>query len=218
MSELIYGKRIDAHISGQDVNHLPINRDTVVEKIQDFKELYNSTLFIKEFPPNSINTHKIEAYLSKLESHIGRKVDIIIIDYINLLQPNQKTDGGMYERVGEVSRDMRALSYKFTAPVLSATQSNREGWDTSDVAMSNVSESAGIAHTADFIGALWQQEGDREANRLNLTVLKNRNGLIGRSYEFNINYKTLRITDVDREELNEEEETITDDIFNSIAV
>jgi hypothetical protein len=84
--------------------------------------------------------------------------------------------------------------------------------------MSNVSESAGIAHTADFIGALWQQEGDREANRINMTLLKNRNGIIGRSYEFNINYKTLRITDVDREELNEDEETLTDDIFNSITI
>jgi replicative DNA helicase len=218
MSELVYGKRIDAHISGQDVNALDIHRETVSEKIKDFKELYDSTLFIKDFPPNSINTHKIEAYLTKLKAKIGKNIDIIIVDYINLLRPNEKTDGGMYERVGEVSRDLRALSYKFEAPVISPTQSNREGWDTSDVAMSNVSESAGIAHTADFIGALWQQEGDREANRLNLTVLKNRNGLIGRSYEFNINYKTLRITDVDREELNEEDENLTDDIFDSITM
>jgi len=150
MSELVYGKRIDAHISGQDVNALDIHRETVSEKIKDFKELYDSTLFIKDFPPNSINTHKIEAYLTKLKTKIGKNIDIIIVDYINLLRPNEKTDGGMYERVGEVSRDLRALSYKFEAPVISPTQSNREGWDTSDVAMSNVSESAGIAHTADF--------------------------------------------------------------------
>ena len=175
-------------------------------------------MFIKEFPPNSINCHKVEAYLNKLELSIGKKIDIIIIDYINLLRPNEKIDGGMYERVGEVSRDMRALSYKFTAPVLSATQSNREGWDTSDVAMSNVSESAGIAHTADFIGALWQQEGDREANRLSMTILKNRNGLIGRSYEFGINYHTLRISDADPEDLDEGETSLTDDIFNDIIL
>lgn len=217
MSELIYGKRIDAHISGYDINHLPEHRDGVVEKIKDFKQMYNSTLFIKEYPPNTINCHTVEAYLNKLQNSIDKKIDVIIIDYINLLQPNTEVkDAGMYERIGDVSRDMRALSYEFTAPVISATQINRDGYDTSDISMNNVSESMGIAHTAEFLGALWQQEGDREANRINLNVIKNRNGIVGRSYEFDINYSSLRIMDISDEEMNTEEVSITDDILNDL--
>jgi hypothetical protein len=123
----------------------------------------------------------------------------------------------MYERVGDVARDVRALSYKFEAPVISPTQSNREGWDTSEVGMNNVSESAGIPHTADYLGVLWQQEGDREAGRINLTDLKNRNGAIGQTHTFDINYSNLRITNQDATNLNTEDENISNDIFDEIG-
>jgi replicative DNA helicase len=218
MSEMVYAKRIDAHISKLDVNTLAENRDELLEKIIDFKDFYKSRLFIKEFPPNTINANTVEAYLNKIKIKTGKTPDIILIDYLNLMNPNSKTNSGsMYERVGDVARDVRALSYKFEAPVISPTQSNREGWDTSEVGMNNVSESAGIPHTADYLGVLWQQEGDREAGRINLTDLKNRNGAIGQTHTFDINYSNLRITNQDATNLNTEDENISNDIFDEIG-
>jgi hypothetical protein len=77
---------------------------------------------------------------------------------------------------------------------------HNSGFDTSDITMANVSESAGIVHTADFFCAIYQQEGDREANVLNGKVLKNRlGGQLSTSQKsliaWNIDYTTLRITD-----------------------
>lgn len=82
--------------------------------------------------------------------------------------------------------------------------------------MANTSESAGINHTVDFLGGLWQQDGDREANKLSMTVLKNRfGGMIGQTKEFFINYSNLRITDMEREVKDETKGEI-DDILGDI--
>ena len=202
MCEDVYAQRVDAHISACDINQLRFNREESTGKIESFKKLYpKSNLFIKEYPPESINTNTIKSYLEKVKA-AGYQIDVIIVDYINLMMPNSKLskDANSYERVGNVSRELRGISYEFNAPVISVTQCNRAGYDTSEISMVNTSESAGINHVVDFLGALWQQEGDREANKLSMTVLKNRfGGMIGQTKEFFINYSTLRISDMERE-------------------
>ena len=93
---------------------------------------------------------------------------------------------------------------------------HNSGYDTSEVTMASTSESAGINHVVDFLGALWQQDGDREANKLSMTVLKNRlGGMIGQTKEFFINYSTLRITDMERE-VKDETKSEIDEILGDI--
>lgn len=197
LSEQVYSQRITAHISEFDVNALGRNIVKLKPKINDFKNAYNECdLIIKEYPPNTVNCSIIQHYVEKLVQ-IKRKPDIIYIDYINLLRPNMKSSRmTMYEKCGEVSRDMRALSYIFEIPIVSATQINRDGYDSNDIGMDNTSESMGIVHTSDFIASMWQQEGDKEANRMNMTILKNRlGGQEGKVLEFFINYVNLTIKD-----------------------
>ena len=88
---------------------------------------------------------------------------------------------------------------------------HNSGWDTSDVSMANVSESAGIAHTADYMGCLWQEEGDRENCKINNTTLKNRFGMVGHNGEFRINYENLRVRDM------ETEMSVDSDIIHNIT-
>ena len=196
MGALIYGKRIDAHISSCDVNKLVEHNVIAKERIVQFKELHeDAQLLIKPFPPNTVNTLSIQTYIERQIQLKGRKPDAIFIDYINLIEPNRAGDSSMYERVGTVSRDLRALSYHFECPVVTATQTNRTGWDTSDVSMANISESAGIAHTADYLAALWQVEGDREAGIIHNTTLKNRFGVVGHTADLRLDYTTLRMSD-----------------------
>lgn len=218
MPEMIYGKRIDAHISNLNINELHQNVDRTKDKIEGFHKLHpDSKLLIKEYPPSTISCSTIQAYVDKIIT-FGRKPDVLIVDYINLLMPNGRSNGnqGMYERIGDVTRELRALSYRYGIPIISATQSNREGWDTSDVSMANVSESAGIVHTCDFMGVLWQQEGDIEACRLNMKILKNRfGGMIGKNDEYYVNYNTLRISDMVREQ-TDEKASVAEDVINDL--
>lgn len=84
----------------------------------------------------------------------GHKFDVVIVDYLNLVLPNRSQDS-MYKDGLSVSEELRSLSYKFEVPVISAVQSNSEGMNSDAIDMQNISESRGIAHTADFIGALF---------------------------------------------------------------
>ena len=197
MPEFIYAKRIDAHISAMDINSLQFNIETARSKIENWHSLNcggSGGLIIKDYPPSSVNANNIKSYLDRVKAS-GYDFDVVFVDYLNLMLTNSKNSNqGMYERVGDISREVRSLSYHFACPFISATQSNRSGWDTSEVGMGAVSESAGIVHTTDFLGALWQQDGDREANRLNHTILKNRfGGMVGKNIEMYLDYTNLKI-------------------------
>ena len=199
MSEHIYGTRVDAHLSGEDINELQFKFDRVKEKVMDFKELYpNSSLFIKEYPPNTINCNHLINFTNKLVKSKG-KPDVIIVDYINLLNPATNRFGSSentYTAVGTVAKELRAMSYIFECPVISVTQVNREGYDTEEVSMGNTSESAGINQHCDFMGAIFQLDGDRDANKMNVKILKNRlGGQVGKTCNFFINYRNLSLKD-----------------------
>jgi len=126
MSEEMYGNRIDAHLSSLNINKLRYNLDALGEKITDFHHLHSqSKLLIKEFPPNTVSCIHIQNYIDKI-STLGRKPDVIFVDYINLLKANSGNNRqGMYERIGDVCRELRALTYRYKCPLITATQLNR---------------------------------------------------------------------------------------------
>jgi hypothetical protein len=126
MSEFAVSTRISAHISDININRLHLNTGELLSKVTDFKSLHpNAELVIKEFPPNSINSKNIENHVDQICKKFNRKPDILMIDYLNLENPNHGLSRKAYEKLGDVSKENRALSYKFKAPVLSALQTNR---------------------------------------------------------------------------------------------
>lgn len=140
-------------------------------------------MFIKEYPPRSIRTRDIETYLENLKN-AGYKIDVIVVDYLNLVLPNHGSDS-MYKDGLSVSEELRSLSYKFNAPVISAVQANSEGMNNESIDMQNVSESRGIVHTADFLVALMQKPDDRENGFIKMRILKNRlGGQVGKMLNF----------------------------------
>ena len=195
MSENVYAQRFDAHISKKNINKLKENEATATQRITEFyKNHPNAKLFIKEYPPRSIRTRDIEQYLENLKN-AGHNIDVIIIDYLNLVLPNHVTDS-MYKDGLSVSEELRGLSYKFNAPVISATQCNSEGMNSDTIDMQNVSESRGIVHTADFLAALMQKPDDRENGVIKMRILKNRlGGQVGKICNFQMDPQTLTVAD-----------------------
>lgn len=197
MSQHVYAQRFDAHISGIDINRLGDNENTVKARLQKFKELHpNARLFIKEFPPRSITTSHIERYITELQTVKNIKPDILIVDYLNLVLPTVAADN-MYKDGLDVSEKLRALSYKFNLPVVSACQVNTEGINSASVGMNNIAESRGIAHTGDFIASLFQTDQDRTNSVINARILKNRlGGEVGKVVPFKLNASTLVLSDI----------------------
>lgn len=195
LSEKMYSRRISAHVSGNNIDRLRENRDDSELKIKDFAAKHpGAKLMIKRFPEGSVTTIHLENYVDKLIKSCGRTPDIIFVDYLNLMLPKNKSyNSTMYERVGDVARDLRAMSAKFKRPIITATQVNTEGYNTSNIGLENTSESKGIAHTADVIVALSQEEDDIEAGIINAKFLKNRYGKNHIRERLSIDYETLAI-------------------------
>lgn len=196
MSQDVYGQRFDAHISNKNINHLADNAEEAISRIKDFYSKHpNASLYLKEYAPRSINSKNIEQYLDNLKN-AGKHFDVVIIDYLNLVIPNHKTDS-MFKDGLAVSEELRALSYKFNCPIVSAVQCNTEGMGSAEIDMQNVSESRGIAHTVDALFALYQLDEDRDNGIINLKIIKNRlGGMVGKHASFKLDPSSLTLTDI----------------------
>jgi archaellum biogenesis ATPase FlaH len=200
MCENVYASRIDAHLTKSDINALEFNTDKIIETAEGIRNAHpESKLVIKEFPPDTITCAHIKSYIDKLCAFHKRKPDFVIIDYINLLLPanNGSNNINSYEKYKIVTTEMRALSYIFNTSFCSVTQCNRGGMNNTEIGLEHISDSAGIAMTCDFVGVLYQREGDREAEILNMKIAKNRlGGRVGQSLQFHIDYSNLAISDI----------------------
>jgi KaiC/GvpD/RAD55 family RecA-like ATPase len=197
MSEDMYATRFDAHISDININELSHHTDDVSDRVTQFGHKSGGKLWIKEYPPNTISANTVKNYIEKLQIN-GNEIDIIIVDYINLLQPNSKKDAvasNSYHRVGTICKELRALSYYFNSTVLSVTQFNRQAVGLTQLDQSMISESDQLNATVDALIGIYQEEGDMEKGIIRNTIMKSRFGMIGNSINYNIDYSTLRITD-----------------------
>lgn len=202
MSELMYARRMYANLTGMPANDIPIESATFNHRMESVKDT-GGRLFVKEFPPSTITPNQLKAFITKVQHKVGR-IDAIVVDYINLLASPVGTNS--YERVKYCTEQLRAMSYVFECPMITATQLNRSGFDTNDPGFATISESIGLAMTADVIWTLWQQEDDREVNLVRMSMLKNRFGPNFGTSAFAVNYETLTIEETDIE-IDDEEET-----------
>jgi hypothetical protein len=102
----------------------------------------------------------------------------------------------MYQNVLDVAEKLRAISYIYNVPVVTATQANGEGINNENIGMEHVSESKGINHTCDFLGALYQMDEDRDHGVINMRILKNRlGGQNGKVIPFSLDPESLVLRD-----------------------
>jgi replicative DNA helicase len=225
MSEFIYATRIDAHISGLNINMLSQNLPTMEERIYNFEKLYpGAKLLIKEYPASSISSSTIDSFLQKVSAQYGRKIDIIYIDYLTLVNPSYGADKNTYERGDIVSKELRALSYKYECPVITASQSTRESFKAENIGMENTGSSIAIPQNADFMASLYKNNtADKIPDgHLNMEILKSRlAGNIGEKIVFEVDYNTLSLEeqesfDKPKVKASQKEEQIKTDLQNTL--
>lgn len=194
MSELLYAKRLCANVSKIPLKDLAINTHSLRQAMTEQKTTGAGSIFIKEFPPATITPNQIKAFIKKIKD-TGISIDAIVIDYLNLLHTTIGSNS--YERIKNITEQCRAMSYIFDCPVISATQLNRSGFDQENPDLNTISESIGLAATADVIVSIYQNDEDRELNIIRLGMMKNRYGPRGHTQPMRIDYTTLTITQAD---------------------
>tara|TARA_R110000751_G_scaffold100259_7_gene194160 strand:- start:1554 stop:2858 length:1305 start_codon:yes stop_codon:yes gene_type:complete len=201
MSELLYARRICTNVTKIPMKELKQNSSTIRDVVKDEK----GKIFIKEFPPATITPNQLKAFINKFQDN-GIKLDAIVLDYLNLMHCT--TGNNSYERIKHATEQVRAMSYSFNCPIISATQLNRSGFDQDNPELATISESIGLAATADVIVSIYQNEEDRELNIIRLGMMKNRYGPRGSTQAMRIDYSTLTIDQADDMEFEDDDNTL----------
>ena len=197
MSELLYARRICTNISKIPIREMNTNTALLKQAVEEEP----GKIFIKEFPPSTITANQLKAFIKKF-SEKGIKLDAIVLDYLNLM--HSSIGNNSYERIKHVTEQVRAMSYVFECPIISATQLNRAGFDQDNPDLATISESIGLAATADVIASIYQNEEDRELGIIRLGMMKNRYGPRGTTQAMRIDYSTLTIEQADDIELEDD--------------
>ena len=190
MSELLYARRICSNVTKVPMKEMIGNTPAIKQAIKDEK----GKIFIKEFPPATITVNQLKGFIKKFQEQ-GIKLDAIVLDYLNLM--HSTIGNNSYERIKHVTEQVRAMSYLFECPIISATQLNRAGFDQDNPDLATISESIGLAATADVIVSIYQNEEDRELGIIRLGMMKNRYGPRGMTQAMRIDYSTLTIEEAD---------------------
>jgi len=197
-------KRLGANLLTIPVNEYQEkakNKDFIKRKLESVGNglTVPGQLFVKQFPTSQATVPDIEAYLQQIEEEKKIKMDVVVIDYINILanHRNQNTEN-TYMKIKQIAEDLRALAVKRDMLVISATQINRGAWDSTEIKMENIAESAGLAHTADVMYAIIQDAMMHANREYWLKILKIRDGQgKGSRCRFEIDYDHMRITETD---------------------
>jgi len=178
MAEERIAERIDANLLNirlDDLASLP--KSMYEKKIQGLLNTVKGRLIIKEYPTAAASTNHFRALLNELNLKRNFKADMILVDYINIcsssrIRPGQYTNS--YSYIKSIAEELRGLAVEFDVPIVSATQTNRAGFQNTDVGLEDTSESFGLPATADFMFALITNENLEEAGQLLIKQLKNR--------------------------------------------
>lgn len=193
MPELIYAQRLSSNITKIPLSKLKSESSTLQQQLIDHAgNTPEAKIIIKEFPPSTITPLYLKSFIQKLV-YSGIKFDAIVIDYVNLL--HSTVGNNSYERVKYVTEQLRAISYVFNCPIITATQLNRSGYSISEPGLDTLSESMGLGMTADAIFSIWQEDQDRELGVIRMGVMKNRFGPNFGNCIMRIDYSTLSISE-----------------------
>jgi len=123
MSEFMYSKRISAQLTQIPHNELKVYTDELKQQITHINKQLDSKLVVKEYAPKTITVRHIDGYIGKLK-HKGFTPEVVVIDYINLLKTTTKNLNS-YSEIKEIAEQLRALSFKYNIPFVTASQLTR---------------------------------------------------------------------------------------------
>jgi len=178
LAEEEVAKRIDANlmnITFEDLMALP--KDMYEKKASVLKSKTNGKLIVKEYPTAGASSMHFKALLNELNLKKSFRPDIIFVDYLNICMSSRVKPGSninSYTYVKSIAEELRGLAVEFEVPLVSATQTTRSGFTSSDVGLEDTSESFGLPATADFMFALISTEELQELGQIMVKQLKNR--------------------------------------------
>lgn len=178
MAEERIAERIDANLLDIPVDELmTIPKTYYDKKLEKVKGKVKGKLIIKEYPTACAGSANFRHLLNELKIKRNFVPDIIYIDYLNICISSRlkyTSSVNSYTLVKAIAEELRGLAVEFNVPIVSATQTTRSGYKSSDIELTDTSESFGLPATADLMIAIQTSEDLEQLNQLMVKQLKNR--------------------------------------------
>jgi len=178
MAEERIAERIDANLLNvpiQEITELP--KVMFETKVNNLAKKTQGTLIIKEYPTASAHSGHFKALLNELALKKSFRPDIIFIDYLNICASSRyrgNSTVNSYSYIKAIAEELRGLAVEANVPIISATQTTRSGYGSSDVELTDTSESFGLPATADLMFALISTDDLEGLGQIMVKQLKNR--------------------------------------------
>jgi len=220
MAEEKIAERIDANllnINIQDITDLP--KVMYENKVTSVSKKTQGSLIIKEYPTAAAHSGHFKALLNELALKKSFRPDIIFIDYLNICASSRyRTNNNVnsYSYIKAIAEELRGLAVEANLPIVSATQTTRSGFASSDVDLTDTSESFGLPATADLMFALISTEELEDLNQIMVKQLKNRynDPTINKRFVIGIDRAKMRLYDCEQKAQNDIVDSGQDEEYN----
>ncbi len=180
MAEERIAERIDANLMDTPLDELKdLPKETYDKRLVRAVGAVRGNLIIKEYPTATATVAHFRHLLHELKIKKKFVPDIIFVDYLNICASSRvkmNANVNTYVYIKAIAEELRGLAVEYDVPIFSATQTNRGGFNNSDVGLENTSESFGLPATADFMFAVIRTEQLDSLNQVLVKQLKNRYG------------------------------------------
>ena len=205
MAEERIAERIDANLMNVPIDQLEnLSKDMFDKKMHKLTDKGVGKLIVKEYPTGAASSIHFRALIKELKLKRDFQPDLICIDYLNICASSRmKAMGGAinsYTYVKAIAEELRGLAVELNLPIVTATQTTRSGFGSSDVGLEDTSESFGLPATADLMFAIISTEELEDLNQLMIKQLKNRyNDPTGKNKKFviGVDRAKMRLYDVE---------------------
>ena len=221
MAEEKIAERIDANLLNvniQEVAELP--KQMFETKVNNLAKKTQGTLIIKEYPTASAHSGHFTSLLNELALKKSFKPDIIFIDYLNICASSRYRGGSnvnSYTVIKSIAEELRGLAVEANVPIVSATQTTRSGYGSSDVELTDTSESFGLPATADLMFALISTDELEGLGQILVKQLKNRynDANVYKRFVIGIDRAKMRLYDCEQSAQDDLLESKNDEEYNN---
>ena len=205
MAEEKIAERIDANLLDVPIQQLSdplFSKGKYKSKIEKLQDKTQGRLVIKEYPTASAHVNHFKSLLNELSLKRGFHPEIIFVDYLNICASSRYKNNivNSYTYVKAIAEELRGLAGEFNVPIVSATQTTRSGYGSSDVELTDTSESFGLPATADLMFALIATEDLEAMNQIMVKQLKNRynDPTVNKRFVLGIDRAKMRLYDCEQ--------------------
>lgn len=180
LPEQYVSRRYDTILTGKPFTVLKENPEHLIKGLEQIKKA-GGNVDVREFPTRGITTAGLEGFIEKVMQL--KKIDLIILDYADLLGRGKNASGDDYSDMGGIYEELRGISQKIGVPIWTATQTNRSALESDVIGADGIADSYKKVMTADFIMSIIRKDVDKMNDRARAHIIKNRFGPDGMTFD-----------------------------------